>query len=220
MKMYNPSAIIRSWRPIVILLASSYNFVSCQTPLDVDQLFTYLCDPKVQAFLDTIAYAEGTFNDMGYRTQFTYKYFSDLSGHPSQVLCSQYKGKPLCSTAAGRYQFLKKTWDLLAPQIKAHNFGPLNQDLAALALLEQHNAIPLILGNEIIKALAAVKEVWASLPDSPYKQPTMNALTLQKIYNQRYKYRKNNMRSTRQRLQKEYDALKRSFSIIGQGIMS
>ena len=42
------------------------------------------------------------------------------------------------TTAAGRYQFLKGTWDGAARQYGLKDFSPQNQDIAALALMAQN----------------------------------------------------------------------------------
>lgn len=51
--------------------------------------------------------------------------FSDFSDHPRQ------KGAGGTSTAAGRYQFVKGTWDRTASAIGAKDFSPENQDRGA-----------------------------------------------------------------------------------------
>src|SRR5437016_1631760 len=110
-------------------------------------------NPRVRAFLDMIAYAEGTQHDLGYRTQFTGVFFHNFNDHPRKKLCGYLKGKEICSTAAGRYQFLQKTWDAVAPRIEARNFSPIYQDYAAIELMRQNDALQDILEGKIGKAI-------------------------------------------------------------------
>lgn len=65
---------------------------------------------RVQAFLDTIASAEGTASPDGYRIQYTGTKFASFQDHPREIKCGRRYGKKLCSDAAGRYQFLSTTW--------------------------------------------------------------------------------------------------------------
>ncbi len=65
---------------------------------------------NVSAFLDVIAYAEGTQAygpQDGYNVMFTHVFFRDYSRHPDIINC----GGGWCSDAAGRYQFLFQTWE-------------------------------------------------------------------------------------------------------------
>jgi muramidase (phage lysozyme) len=165
--------------------------VSLVYPLNYDQIneLTFLrAEPKVRAFLDAIAYAEGTYGREGYKTQYTGLKFRHFDDHPRQVICSLYKGEQLCSSAAGRYQFLRATWDRVSPQISADNFGPLNQDLAALHLIVENKAIEPLLAGDFKKALERVNKVWASLPGAPYGQPTRSYEELEKVYKKRLRF--------------------------------
>lgn len=141
-------------------------------------------DIRVRAFLNMIAYAEGTLGSSGYRMHYAGELFYDFSDHPRQVICATYgsTGKQLCSSAAGRYQFLQKTWDYLAPKIDAPNFGPLHQDRAAIFLLDEKKALDLIKRGDIESAIERVNKTWASFPGSPYGQRTYSLSHLKDVY--------------------------------------
>ena len=68
------------------------------------------------------------------------------------------------NTAAGKYQFIKRTWDKIAQKIGAKDFSPNSQDRAALQLLIDNKAIePLLKGNFDEAAYAAAK-AWDVFP--------------------------------------------------------
>jgi muramidase (phage lysozyme) len=132
--------------------------------------------PNMRAFLDMLAYAEGTSGPDGYRTMFTGKTFSDLSQHPRQMNCSG----SLCSDAAGRYQFLSDTW----AEMGQPNFSPESQDLGAVKLIGIEGATGDIEAGNISSAIAKTSNRWASLPGSPYGQPIKTEAELLQVYNQ------------------------------------
>jgi muramidase (phage lysozyme) len=134
----------------------------------------------VRAFLDTLAYAEGTRERYDYI--FTFVSFDSYGDHPRVKKCA---GK-LCSTAAGRYQFLSKTWDGLAPDLGLNDFTPPNQEKAALEIIRRQGAYNRVLRSSaydnFTSALAKLNTTWASLPGSPYGQPTHSTAALWKYY--------------------------------------
>lgn len=152
-----------------------------------DPLSLYLKSPSVKAILDTIAYAESTLNDQGYQTTFGFQYFDNLNDHPRRIICKEFKGDWLCSSAAGRYQILQKTWDRVARKIHAQNFSPHEQDRAAAQLLLENNALARIAKGflsfgQFKQIMALLNPIWASLPGSPYGQPTRSAKELYMVY--------------------------------------
>ena len=80
---------------------------------------------NVRAFLDTLAFAEGT--NEHYNYIYTFVTFTSYAKHPRKKICSG----GLCSTAAGRYQFLTATWDALAADLALPDFTPPSQEKAA-----------------------------------------------------------------------------------------
>lgn len=145
-------------------------------------------NPRVKAFLDTIAYAEGTFHKNGYKTMYGDIIFDSLHDHPRQIVCSWYKGKLLCSSAAGRYQILQRTWDRVAPTIDAQTFSPLNQDRVAIELIADCEALEDVAAGKFDKAITKVNKVWASLPGAGYGQRTVSLNELRQIFNQQVYY--------------------------------
>lgn len=131
-----------------------------------------LNNPNVRKFLDLLAYTEGTQGN-GYHTAFGGGRLSSLADHPRYLKSfRQTNGKTNKTSAAGRYQFLKGTWDGLARQYGLTDFGPRNQDLGAVALLAQNGALPYVLKGDWNNAVAKSGRTWASLPTSPHPQPT------------------------------------------------
>lgn len=136
-------------------------------------------DPKIRAMLDTIASAEGA----GYNTLFGGGRFSDMSAHPNTPITKKLGGKDLTSTAAGRYQFLNRTWEGIAKQTGLPDFSAESQDLGAILLMRQRGMLGPLASGDVAGALTAGNREWASLPGSPYGQPTKKAEDLIAQYN-------------------------------------
>ena len=135
-------------------------------------LSQYLNNPNVRKMLDLISYTEHTQNN-GYYTALGGGRLSSLADHPRyQMQFRQTDGRMNTTSAAGRYQFLRKTWDGLARQYGLKDFSPQNQDLGAVALLIQRGAMPYLLKGDFANAIAKSGAEWASLPTSPHPQPT------------------------------------------------
>jgi muramidase (phage lysozyme) len=106
---------------------------------------------------------------------------TDYSRHPnSEIHYRDKQGKPVKTTAAGRYQFNKPTWDDF---VKRHpdltDFTPLNQDKAAWYLAEDtYRKTGRDLSTDLIderywpQITNALKGKWASLPGSHKPQMT------------------------------------------------
>lgn len=134
------------------------------------QLEQALQNPNVRKFLDLISYTEGTQGN-GYRTAFGGGQLRSLNDHPRYLKSfKQTDGKSNKTSAAGRYQFVSKTWDGVARQYGLRDFSPQNQDLGAVALLFQRGAIPALLKGDYQTAIKKTGDEWASLPSSNYKQ--------------------------------------------------
>ena len=127
-------------------------------------------DPNVLRFLNLIARAEGT-EKYGYNTAFGGAYFGDLSQHPN--IKKQFKqpdGKVNSSGASGRYQFLNSTWNGVSKKYDLNDFGGVNQDLGAIALIAENGALKDVKGGNFKGAIDKLGNIWASFPSSPYKQ--------------------------------------------------
>lgn len=120
---------------------------------------------NVRKFLMLITFTEGTDRQKTpYNELFGFSNFTDFSKHPEIII----KTPNYSSSAAGRYQILKNT----AKFLKMKDFTPESQDLAAIALIKQAKAYDNVLAGEWEKAIGKTNKVWASLPGSPYGQPT------------------------------------------------
>ncbi|HCN6553790.1 TPA: glycoside hydrolase family 104 protein [Escherichia coli] len=138
-------------------------------------------DKNVQrkAFLDMIAYSEGTDNgrqptkDRGYDVIVGGKLFSDYSKHPGVYVKLNAK---LTSSAAGRYQVLEKFAKHYMEQLGLPDFGPASQDKIALQLIRECKALDDIDEGRIHQAIYKCRSRWASFPPPPGAG---------KLYNQR-----------------------------------
>lgn len=127
-------------------------------------------DPNVLKFLNLIARAEGA-EKYGYNTAFGGNYFGDLSQHPNiKKKFTQTDGKVNSSGASGRYQFLNSTWNGLSKKYGFEDFGAVNQDLGAIALITENGALKDVQSGNYKKAIDKLGNIWTSFPSSPYKQ--------------------------------------------------
>ena len=127
-----------------------------------------LKNPNVQAFLALIRHCEGA----GYTTLFGGGIVEQTEDHPRIAITRTLGGKPITSTAAGAYQFLSRTWDECVKALDLPDFTPASQDQAALYLIERRRALPAVLDGDWETAIERCNREWASLPGSPYGQPT------------------------------------------------
>lgn len=128
-----------------------------------------LGNPNMAAFLRVIRAGESSQTDDAYRMLFGGDLAQgDLRDHPRKTIT---RGS-LTSTAAGAYQFLARTWDECAAALALPDFAPDSQDLAAVFLVRRRGALADVLEGRIPDALAKCNHEWASLPGSPYGQPT------------------------------------------------
>jgi muramidase (phage lysozyme) len=121
-----------------------------------------------RALLDTIAFTEGTRGrgKDGYNVTFGYRYFDSCNVHPNIKVCSG----SLCSTAAGRYQFLNKTY----VGLKMDSFWPEDQERGALELIERRGvSLPAsaLTATQFANALDKLSYEWSSLPPGRYGTP-------------------------------------------------
>lgn len=132
-----------------------------------------------RAFLDMIAYAEGTNGPNGYATLFGGALADSLADHPRVYKTfTNGRGETLRTSAAGRYQFLARTWDALAASLNLPDFGPESQDAGAVELIRQRGALNDVRAGRTEVAIAKCAPVWASLPGAGYAQPERKLTTL------------------------------------------
>lgn len=142
---------------------------STYAPVNVD---ASTADANESAFLDMIAYSEGTSGPNGYRTLFGGGLFDSYADHPRQVFSFTNKaGQSLTTTAAGRYQFLARTWDALKAKLGLQDFSPASQDEAALELIRERGALNDVRAGRFSTAVSKCAPIWASLPGAGYAQP-------------------------------------------------
>lgn len=129
---------------------------------------------NVVAFLDMLAWSEGTDNerqptrDRGYDVLVGGQMYTGYADHPRVLVDLPRLG--IQSTAAGRYQLLRRYFDAYRKSLGLKDFTPLSQDLIALQQIRERRALPLIQAGKIAEAIAAVRNIWASLPGAGYGQ--------------------------------------------------
>ena len=136
---------------------------------------------NMQAFLRVIRAGESGQNDDAYTVMFGGGHFDAPPWvHPHQPV----DAAGLTSTAAGAYQFLGRTWDALVKQYGFEDFSPANQDAAAVALIAGRGALTDVLAGWFDDAILLCGKEWASLPDSPYGQPTRTLAQARQTYSE------------------------------------
>lgn len=129
---------------------------------------------NVVAFLDMLAWSEGTDNgrqptrDRGYDVLVGGGLFRGYANHP-RVLVDLPKLR-IQSTAAGRYQLLRRYFDAYRKTLRLPDFSPLSQDLIALQQIRERGAMQMIQAGKVAEAIAKVRNIWASLPGAGYGQ--------------------------------------------------
>jgi lysozyme len=136
--------------------------------MNITDYTTILNNKNVKAFLSLIKYTEGA----NYNTLFGGGTFSDYSDHPRQKIIRTLGGTPITSSAAGAYQFLSGTWDECKNALALTDFLPISQDKAAVFLINRRGALEDVVSGLWEDAIKKCNREWASLPGSPYGQPT------------------------------------------------
>jgi muramidase (phage lysozyme) len=132
---------------------------------------------NLQAFLDMIAYSEIgpqllALSDNGYNvlvgsTPSHPVLFDSYADHPRQLVDL---GNGLKSSAAGRYQLLKKMFDAYRSMLNLPDFSPASQDAIAVQMIRERGALEEIYLGDFERAVARVRGIWASLPGAGYGQ--------------------------------------------------
>jgi lysozyme len=146
----------------------------------------YIITPERRALLNTIRFAEGTWkngHDVGYRVMFGGSLMGSMDRHPDRVIYSSR----YASAAAGAYQFMPFTWDMVKRSLGVRGFGPEVQDQGALFLVQRRKALLLTDVGVMTPQLAAkLAPEWASFPTlrgrSYYGQPVKRFVNLKSFY--------------------------------------
>lgn len=137
---------------------------------------------NIKAFLDMIAFAEGTINlgDNGYNVIVGGRLFYDYTDHPRDLVKLPRYG--ISSTAAGRYQILSRFWDHYKAQLRLPDFGPDSQDKYAIQQIKERRAYNDVRAGRISAAIEKCGNIWASFPTNNYGQRQVGMDTLLKEY--------------------------------------
>lgn len=139
-----------------------------------------LANKNVKAFLQVIRKGEGTADSNGYRRIFGGQLFSGFADHPRITV----KKSGYTSSAAGAYQFIISTWDETRRIMGLSDFSPASQDAAAVGRIAARGALDDVKAGRFELAVKKCAKEWASLPYSPYGQPTISIATAQGVYAQ------------------------------------
>lgn len=133
---------------------------------------------NVQAFLRVIRAGEGTSDANGYRRIFGGQLFLSFADHPRVIV----KKNGYTSSAAGAYQFLISSWDETKRIMGLPDFSPGSQDLAAVGRIAARGALDDVKAGRFDIAIKKIGREWASMPGSPYGQPTISLAKARQIF--------------------------------------
>jgi muramidase (phage lysozyme) len=131
-----------------------------------------------RAFLYMLSKSEGTFGhgENGYNMIVNPGgLFTSYADHPRKLV---QVNDNLCSTAAGRYQILARTFDAYKKLLNLPDFSPDSQDAIAIQIIKERHALDSLLRSDITAAIIQCSNIWASLPGNSYgqHQNSMNSL--------------------------------------------
>ena len=140
-------------------------------------------DKNIKAFLDMIAWSEGTTrtkgNENGYNVIVGGTLFSDYSDHPRKLITIR---PGLKSTAAGRYQLLGRYFDHYKLLLGLEDFGHAAQDAIAIQQIRECKALDHVKAGRVRKAIQKTARIWASFPGAGYGQHENRIEKLLEIY--------------------------------------
>lgn len=143
-------------------------------------------NPNLRALLAVIRLGEGTTGANGYRTMFGGQLFDSFDDHPRRAFMSKWGW----TSAAGAYQAMcavpgkvtTDTWGDFVRATGAPDFTPPTQDSFALWGISRRGALRDILAGDFDTAVRKCALEWASLPGSPYGQPTITLERARRAY--------------------------------------
>lgn len=145
-----------------------------------------------RAFLAMIAHAEighalRSVSDDGYNvivgsTPARPILFDSYADHPRRLVELRLHGKPIRSTAAGRYQLLARYWDHYRARLRLPDYSPASQDAVALQQIRECGALGDVDAGRLELAISRVRRIWASMPGAGYGQPEHSLASLRRAY--------------------------------------
>jgi muramidase (phage lysozyme) len=128
---------------------------------------------RMQQFSDLIAKSEGTAQyKNSYAVGFGGAEITDFSKHPNVgAKFKQTDGKTNVSTAAGRHQFLYRTYQDMAKKTGKSDFSPESQEANFAQLMKDKGVDKLIEAGDFAGAVNKLGGTFASLPSSKHPQP-------------------------------------------------
>lgn len=153
-------------------------------------------EARIRAFLRMLKIGEGTIGLEGYEhlfggESFIKDYGKTFADHPRLLMEKTVKktGQIISSSAAGAYQVMRYAWDdpgiiKLREEHGITDFTPEMQDRYCVVILKyRRDALPEIMRGDIKAAIKKCNKEWASLPGSPYGQPTVKLEDVVAEYN-------------------------------------
>ena len=139
--------------------------------------FNALQHKRTKQALNMLGGAEGA----EYNTLFGGGTFKGFDRHPDTVV----KTKNYASAAAGKYQIMPDTDEMISKVLNLYDFSPQSQDIKAVYLMQQRGVDPT---QPMTRQMAAkLSPEWASIPTmsgkSYYGQPVKTWNQLMKFYN-------------------------------------
>lgn len=116
---------------------------------------------NLQKFLNLIGWAEGADYNIG----FGGRVINDLSWHPYAQ--RQFRYGNSTTSAAGKYQFQRGTWDNDAGILGLQNFSPQSQDIAAVYEIDKAGALNDVLQGNVVSAVSKTQNIWQSFITRP-----------------------------------------------------
>jgi muramidase (phage lysozyme) len=129
-------------------------------------------NPLVKRFLDVIGWAEGATYNTGYGN----RQIGSLASHPYAPCSFTRSGNinPVgcqdrtATSAAGKYQFQRGTWEDAKRALGLTDFSPESQDLAALWLIDKkRGALPDVIQGNVTSAVMKLRNEWESFAVRP-----------------------------------------------------
>lgn len=123
--------------------------------------------PTLRNFLNLIGWVEGA----NYNIGFGNRTFNNFAWHPYQQ--SQFRivdpvtKRPSTTSAAGKYQYQRGTWDRVARALGLKDFSPANQDIGAVKLLHDRGVLQDVLNGNIAKAVVNLRQEWQGFDVKP-----------------------------------------------------